>query len=205
MMRSRVVGLHYTPDSRGLSAVDIERHTDNNNGGSWIWKRQIPCRSLVISAGAWSADLFWTLFPSARVPIHMAQKQAVQSWIRLGGNPNGKNVSSTTDNRIHSHQVWFNTLKDDFDFHASVLAEGGELFVGGNNQPGEQHPPPPEEIKPSEDEIDELEAIVSGYIHTEGDSPLRSGRAYMPRTSLDRPFIARVPWDLLLPKYHQGN
>lgn len=44
---------------------------------------KIPCRSLVISAGSWSAQVFSELFPNARLQLPMAPHQSAANWLRI--------------------------------------------------------------------------------------------------------------------------
>ncbi|KAK3944661.1 FAD dependent oxidoreductase [Diplogelasinospora grovesii] len=201
LLNSEPVRVHRADDESvgGLSAIEIEMHSPDESV-------RVPCRNLVISAGSWSAKVFSSLFPSAKVEIHMADQQNVQNWLRFS-----KPLASSDEasDLGACQQVWLSPLGDNVDLHMSSF-EDGDLYAAGAIEQGnmESLPPLPDLVLPSPEEVEKLKGLVSQYVELgpegQGRELVGSGRAYMPGTSHGKPIMTKVPWNILFPDSEEG-
>jgi glycine/D-amino acid oxidase-like deaminating enzyme len=152
LFRSSATKVHTEPDT-GLTHVDVQPDGQQP-------PLRLPCRNLVISAGSWSGKVLALLFPDSTIPEPMSKKQSAQTWLRLAGP--GKRGNGHVADRVISEQVWLAPAIDG-DLHISQPTVD-EFYVAGAIKESDQVPRLPDEVCPSQEEVDAMASLASKYI-----------------------------------------
>ena len=170
-------------DSGEMSAVRIHHDTGGDH--------KIPCTRLLITAGAWSASVFDTLFPEARTEIPVS-KLAGHSLVV-------KSPRWTAEMEKKGCHAIFTTMRDGLSPEA-FSRTGGEIWIGGVNDPDLALPERATDAEVDRGSIDKLMDVAKQLLGSEGKDDLevvREGVCFRPVTDWGEPILARIPDDEL--------
>jgi len=147
---------------------------------------EIPCTRLLISAGAWSPQVFSTLFPNAAVKIpisSLAGHSLVVRSPRWGKAHEAKGCHAvfTTDEAGYSPEI-FSRM-------------GEEIYIAGLNSSSLPLPPLATESSIDETSIAKLKKTAQSLLGAEGEEVevVRKGLCFRPVTRMGTPILARIP------------
>lgn len=153
----------------------------------------IKSKALVLAAGPWSEEVFSSLFPNARVKLHMNTTWAAGNHVRLR--------SSRWDiSGLHSTQVFLNTAELGPKTIDITSFSDNSLYLAGWGAIPSPLPKEAEDVHPQPEEIEHMIEMARRYLSLEQDDELEifeMGRCYRPQASPDRPIITRVSWSAL--------
>lgn len=160
---------------------------------------EIPCTKLLISAGAWSPQVYKTLFPSSKLVIPITSLAGHSVVVR---NPKWDDQAKDTN----CHAV-FTTLPGG-DFSPEVFSRaGGEIYIAGLNSAELPLPQRPEDAEIDSTSISRLMnvsrrllgpevAASEGLDSNHGDLVIvREGLCFRPVTRKGTPIIAELSDD----------
>lgn len=150
--------------------------------------RLVPCTRLLIAAGAWSPEVFRTLFPSSKLRIAVTPLAGHSLLLR---SPRW----SAEQEEKGCHAVF---ATDESGFSPEVFSRiGGEIYVAGLNSSRIPLPKVATDAKISDEAVARLKEVAKrmlGLPDGEDDLEiLREGLCFRPVTSSGRPIVSRVP------------
>ncbi|EMC92622.1 hypothetical protein BAUCODRAFT_77159 [Baudoinia panamericana UAMH 10762] len=164
-----------------LSAVRIRHDT-----GAEL---KLPCTRLLITAGAWSARVFETLFPSSTLDLPISSLAGHSLVV--------KSPRWTEQHEAGGCHAIFTTQQDGFS--PEVFSRiGGEIYVAGLNDASMPLPELATDAKISAESIAELKAVSERLLGQDGTDVsdlqiLREGLCFRPVTRRGTPILARIP------------
>jgi glycine/D-amino acid oxidase-like deaminating enzyme len=148
----------------------------------------IPCTRLVITAGAWSPQLFRTLFPDSKIKLPISSlaghSLVLRSprWTKDDGQ-NGCHAVFTTDEAGYSPEI-FSRVR-------------GDIYIAGLNSSSIPLPALATESKIDEDSIEQLKKTSTRLLGIQGGVEdleiLRKALCFRPVTNRGTPVVARIP------------
>ncbi|KAB8295983.1 hypothetical protein EYC80_008800 [Monilinia laxa] len=145
----------------------------------------IPCTKILIAAGAWSPEVFSTLFPesTAKLPV---SSLAGHSLVIRTPNWNGQLEEK------ECHAVF---ASDEEGYSPEVFSrKGGEIYVAGLNSSNITLPKLATESKIQDDAVKKLEKTAKRMFNLDGDiEVIRRGLCFRPVTNRGTPILANIP------------
>jgi glycine/D-amino acid oxidase-like deaminating enzyme len=144
---------------------------------------EIPCTRLLISAGAWSPQVFSTLFPNSNLKLaisSLAGHSLVVRSPRWGKEHEGKGCHAvfTTDEAGYSPEI-FSRI-------------GGEIYIAGLNSVSLPLPELATESRIDESSIAKLKMTAERLLGEEDLEVVRKGLCFRPVTKRGTPILARI-------------
>lgn len=154
-------------------------------------EHKIPCTRLLIAAGAWTQSVFDTLFSEAKTEIPVS---------RLAGHSLVVRSPRWTEEmeRTGCHAI-FTTMSNGLSPEA-FSRTGGEIWIGGVNDPSTPLPEKATDAKVDRASIDKLLDIAKqllGAPDTDDLEVVREGVCFRPVTGSGQPILARIADDEL--------
>ncbi len=148
----------------------------------------LPCTRLVITAGAWTPQVLYTLFPSAMIRVPVSALAGHSLVVR------SPRWSAADDSR-GCHAVF---ATDPSGFAPEVFSRiGGEIYIAGLNSSTLPLPSVATGTKIDDAAIEQLREVATRLLGLPGDEEnlgtVRQGLCYRPVTPSGRPIISRVP------------
>ncbi|KAA8567772.1 hypothetical protein EYC84_008238 [Monilinia fructicola] len=145
----------------------------------------IPCTKILIAAGAWSPEVFSTLFPESVVKLPVSSLAGHSLLIRA---PNWNNQLDEKE----CHAVF---ASDEEGYSPEVFSrKGGEIYVAGLNSSSIVLPRLATESKIHDDAIQKLEKMAKRMFNLDGDiEVIRRGLCFRPVTNRGSPILAKIP------------
>lgn len=150
---------------------------------------KIPCRSLVISAGSWSARVFSELFPNARLRLPMVPEQPAANWLCI------RNPHRIPEKLPSCDQVFLNEVVEPINLDMSSFANGDIHVASGFASP-DTLPETPEHVQVqwNATELMKLKASENLDLRKGEDIEVVTiGRAFLPETLSRIPLITKLP------------
>lgn len=152
----------------------------------------VPCTRLIITAGAWTPQVFSALFPKAQIQIPLTQlggHSVVVKSPRWGSNQEA----------LGCHAVF---TTDESGFSPEIFSRvGGEIYMAGLNDSSLPLPESATNAKPDPHEIEKLKTVAKRMLGLPDGSDdvevIREGLCFRPITSKNQPIVSRVPDDQL--------
>ncbi|KAI9803133.1 MAG: hypothetical protein M1833_001204 [Piccolia ochrophora] len=159
---------------RVLGEVDVE--TD------------IPCTKLVITAGAWTPQVFFTLFPRAKLKLPVSSLAGHSLVVR--------SPRWSENHEAQGCHAVFTT--DPAGFSPEIFSRvGGEIYIAGLNSNSIPLPKVATETEIDSDAIAHLRRVATKLLGISGRgddlSVVREGLCFRPVTPNGKPIISRVP------------
>ncbi|KAI0897238.1 FAD dependent oxidoreductase [Annulohypoxylon nitens] len=152
----------------------------------------IPCTNVVIAAGAWSPQVFATLFPTSEFKLPISSL-AGHSLV----------VKSPKWTKEHENQGCHAVfLESQPGYSPEVFSRiGGHIYVAGLNSTTEPLPALPTDSKSaiSRDAIEKLRKTAQELLGVDDVEVVREGLCFRPATEQGTPILSRIPDDLLGP------
>lgn len=177
-------GVRVSRDGAGeMSAIRVQHASGAEH--------KIPCSRLLIAAGAWTQWVFDTLFPMAKMDIPVS-KLAGHSLVV-------KSPRWTEEMENQGCHAIFTTMSDGLSPEA-FSRTGGEIWIGGVNDPNAALPGIATDAKVDQASIAELMNVAKRLLGREGEDELevvREGICFRPVTHSGQPILAMIPDDKL--------
>ncbi|OTB07467.1 hypothetical protein M426DRAFT_318138 [Hypoxylon sp. CI-4A] len=147
----------------------------------------IPCTNLVIAAGAWSPEVFATLFPKSEVKLPITSIAGHSLVV--------KSPKWAAEHESQGCHAVFMTSRPGYSPEL-FSRTGGHIFIGGLNSATEPLPPLATDSKsriqkPALDTLlDTAKEVLGG---DEGLEVVREGLCFRPATKRGTPVLARLP------------
>jgi glycine/D-amino acid oxidase-like deaminating enzyme len=147
-----------------------------------------PCTRIVITAGAWSPQVFATLFPDAGIRLPITSLAGHSLVVRSPRwtqelEEMGAHAIFTTDESGYAPEIFSRS--------------GGEIYIAGINDPALPLPKLATESKIDENLIKALQKtakrLLGGGADEEELEVVRTGLCYRPVTNRGTPVLARIP------------
>ncbi|KAL9096577.1 MAG: hypothetical protein Q9165_001064 [Trypethelium subeluteriae] len=165
-----------------LASVRIQSANDES-------ETDIPCTRLLIAAGAWSPDVFRTLFPESSFTPPIDSLAGHHLIVR---SPRW----SVSNEELGCHSVF---TTDDSGFSPELFSRiGNEIYVAGLNDSSLRLPATPTEAKDliNEGSIEKLRKVATRMMVREGCPDdlelIRTGLCFRPVTASGRPILDRI-------------
>lgn len=146
----------------------------------------LPCTSVLISAGAWSPQVFSSLFPASKKILPLSSLAGHSLVIR--------SPSWRDDKEANSHAVF--ATEEESGYCPEIFSRAfGEIYVAGLNSSTIPLPALPGETRVDEDAIETLEKTAQRILVTEKASDLeivRKGLCFRPVTARGTPILGRI-------------
>ena len=169
-------------DSSGeLSAVRI-RHASGAD-------HKIPCTRLLITSGAWTPEVFRTLFPSSPLDIPISPLAGHSIVV--------KSPRWAKEHEAKGCHALFTTMSDGFS--PEVFSRiGEEIYVAGLNDASIPLPETATDAKIDQKSIEQLKAVSQKLLGKDGTDVsdlevVREGLCFRPVTGKGVPILCRVP------------
>lgn len=165
-------------DAGEMSAIRVHHKAGGDH--------KIPCTRLLIAAGAWSPSVFETLFPEAKAEIPVS-KLAGHSLVV-------KSPRWTQEMEGKGCHAIFTTMSDGLSPEA-FSRTGGEIWIGGVNDPSAPLPAEATDAQVNRESADKLLDIARQLLGKERADDLevvREGVCFRPTTDWGQPVLARV-------------
>lgn len=155
-------------------------------------EHKIPCTRLLIAAGAWTASVFDTLFPTSSLRIGVSQLAGHSLVVR------SPRWTKELENK-GCHAI-FTTMRSGFS--PEIFSRiGEEIYIAGLNDPNLTLPNLPTDATPDEASVQELNAIAQKLLGTDADASdlqvVREALCFRPVTKRGVPILAKLPDDEL--------
>jgi glycine/D-amino acid oxidase-like deaminating enzyme len=149
---------------------------------------EIPCTRLLISAGAWSQQVFSTLFPNSNLELAISSLAGHSLVVRSprwgkGQEVNGCHAVFTTDEAGYSPEI-FSRI-------------GGEIYIAGLNSVSLPLPELATESRIDESSIAKLKMTAERLLGEEDLEVVRKGLCFRPVTKRGTPILARIEGERL--------
>jgi glycine/D-amino acid oxidase-like deaminating enzyme len=145
----------------------------------------VPCTRLIITAGAWSPNLFRTLFPASKTQIPISQLAGHSLLL--------KNHFFKDDDSDVCHAVF---ATDTLGFSPEYFARaGGEVYLAGLNSTMIPLPERASDSKPSPEAIKQLKdcaVAMMGTLEGREVEVTREALCFRAVTSSGRPIVSRI-------------
>ncbi|KAI1392544.1 nucleotide-binding domain-containing protein [Hypoxylon trugodes] len=154
----------------------------------------IPCTNIVIAAGAWSSQVFKTLFPSAEFEIPVSSLAGHSLVV--------KSPRWTQEHEKDGCHAVFMTSEPGYS--PEIFSRvGGQIYIAGLNSATEPLPDLPTDAKGKirKDAIDRLRDTVKEVVGEDDVEVVREGLCFRPVTEKGTPFLSRIP-DICLGLYY---
>lgn len=187
-LSANVTSVEMDHAKKEFSSVQIKR-----KGGS---THTIPCRTVVLAAGPWSKRVFDQLFPDAKISIPMNVTETAGNHFRVripGWKPESE------ENKKSVQVYYTNVTPDGSRFDVTSYANG-DLYIGGWGAIPEEIPDLATSVHAQPEMVKAMIPATKRYVKVDPDKDLDYfdvGRCYRPTTTLGRPIITKVDWDLL--------
>lgn len=147
----------------------------------------VPCTRLVITAGAWSPQVFSTLFPSATIKLPVSSLAGHSIVVR------SPRWSAEHEDK-GCHAVF---ATDPSGFSPEVFSRtGGEIYLAGLNDAALPLPKLPTDAKPDAASIEKLKKVSKRMLGLDSGEDdlhiLREGLCFRPVTPRGNPIIGRI-------------
>ncbi len=148
----------------------------------------IPCTRVIITAGAWSPQVFRTLFPDAKIKLPITSLAGHSLVVRSPRwakefEAKGCHAVFTTDESGYSPEI-FSRI-------------GGDIYIAGVNSSSIPLPALATESKINEDAIVQLQTTTKRLLGMSGDADdlevVRKALCFRPVTGRGTPILARIP------------
>jgi glycine/D-amino acid oxidase-like deaminating enzyme len=164
-----------------LSSVCIA-YTDSSH------EMDIPCTRLIIAAGAWSPEIFQTLFPDAKTKLPISSLAGYSLVLR--------SPRWTTEHEKKGCHAVFTT--DEAGYSPEIFSRmGGEIYVAGLNSSSIPLPALATESKIEENAIKQLQTTSKRLLGLPGDvgdlEIIKKGLCFRPVTDRGTPILGRIP------------
>lgn len=152
----------------------------------------IPCTHLIITAGAWSPEVFRTLFPDAEIELPISTLAGHSLVVR--------SPRWTAEHENRGCHAIFTT--DEAGYSPEIFSRiGGEIYVAGLNSSSISLPALATEAKIDKDAIKQLQMTSKRLLGTPGVvgdlEIIREGLCFRPVTKKGVPILARIPDNVL--------
>lgn len=143
----------------------------------------IPCTRILISAGAWSPQVFSTLFPNStfKLPISSLAGPSLVVKSRRWNKEyeeRGCHAVFTTDSSGYSPEI-FSRI-------------GEEIYIAGLNSSAIPLPNLATDWKLDQSSIDKLKKTAERLLGVDGVEVIREGLCFRPVTTRDAPILSRI-------------
>ena len=164
-----------------LSSVRIASTSDST-------ETDIPCARLIIAAGAWSGQVFSSLFPQSKLKLPISSLAGYSLVVRSprwlsSHEEQGCHAVFTTDAAGYSPEV-FSRI-------------GGEIYLAGLNSSSLPLPKLATESQIDEESIETLKATATRLLGIPGQEDdleiVRTGLCFRPVTNRGTPIVGKVP------------
>ncbi len=147
----------------------------------------VPCTRLIITAGAWSPQVFSSLFPGAKINVPVSSLAGHSLVI--------KSPRWAKEHEEKGCHAVFTT--DSSGFSPEIFSRmGGEIYVAGLNSSSIPLPPLATETQIDDSAIEQLKAVSAKLLGLEGQEDdleiVRKGLCFRPVTPNGRPIITRI-------------
>lgn len=164
-----------------LSSVRIA-YTDSSH------EMDIPCTRLIIAAGAWSPEVFQTLFPGAKTKLPISPLAGHSLVLR--------SPRWTTEHEKKGCHAVFTT--DEAGYSPEIFSRmGGEIYIAGLNSSSIPLPALATESKIEENAVKQLQTTSKRLLGQPGDVEdlelVRKGLCFRPVTDRGTPILGRIP------------
>lgn len=167
-------------DSGDMSAVRIT----HDAGGD----HKIPCTRLLIAAGAWTPSVFNTLFPAAKTEIPVSQLAGHSLVVR--------SPRWTEEMEKKGCHAIFTTMSGGLSPEA-FSRTGGEIWIGGVNDPSAALPEEATDAQVDRKSIDKLMDVARQLLGSSGAGDdlevVREGVCFRPVTHSGQPILSKIP------------
>lgn len=168
-----------------LSAIRLE-----DNKGADL---KLPCTRLLITSGAWTPEVFRTLFPYSTLDIPVSQLAGHSVVV--------KSPRWTKEHESSGCHAVFTTMRSGFSPEI-ISRVGEEIYVAGLNDPSLPLPPSAAEAKVDKASINELKTVAQKLLGEDGTDVsdleiVREGLCFRPVTRKGVPILCRIPDDEL--------
>jgi glycine/D-amino acid oxidase-like deaminating enzyme len=148
----------------------------------------IPCTRIVITAGAWSPQVFQTLFPDAKIKLPISPLAGHSLVVR--------SPRWTKEHEEKGCHAVFTT--DEAGYSPEIFSRmGGEIYVAGLNSSSIPLPALATESKIDDQAVSQLQKTSKRLLGIPGDTDdleiVRKGLCFRPVTSRGTPILARIP------------
>ncbi|KAI9694918.1 MAG: hypothetical protein M1822_000535 [Bathelium mastoideum] len=153
---------------------------------------ELPCKSLVISAGPWSDRVFSQLFPNAKVKIPLNVTGAAGNHMQIK-NPRW----NSSDDEAGVQQVFFNDVVPGSTGCDLTSFLGGSLYVGGYGAVPEPLPDKAEDVHVQSAAVPAMYELAADLVDTPAGRELEIvdvGRCYRPLAVPRKPIITKIDW-----------
>lgn len=163
-------------ESGDMSAVRIT----HDAGGD----HKIPCTRLLIAAGAWTQSVFSTLFPAAKTEIPVSQLAGHSLVVR--------SPKWTEEMEKKGCHAIFTTMNNGLSPEA-FSRTGGEIWIGGVNDPSAALPDNATDAQVDRTSIDKLMDVARQLLGGDDDLEIvREGVCFRPVTDWGQPVLAKI-------------
>ncbi|RAL68493.1 hypothetical protein DID88_007221 [Monilinia fructigena] len=161
-----------------ISSIRIS-HTSTNI------ESNISCTKILIAAGAWSPEVFSTLFPESTVKLPVSSLAGHSLVIRT---PNWNGQLEEKE----CHAVF---ASDEEGYSPEVFSrKGDEIYVAGLNSSSIALPKLATESKIQDEAVQKLEKTAKRMFNLDGDiEVIRRGLCFRPVTNGGTPILAKIP------------
>ncbi len=149
----------------------------------------IPCTHLIIAAGAWSPEVFETLFPDAKIKLPISSLAGHSLVVR--------SPRWTSEHEKRGCHAVFTT--DDSGYSPEIFSRmGGEIYIAGLNSSSIPLPALATESEINDVAIKQLQTTsrrLLGLSSSEADDLelVRKGLCFRPVTNRGTPILGRIP------------
>ncbi|KAI4595427.1 hypothetical protein KJ359_006772 [Pestalotiopsis sp. 9143b] len=164
-----------------IRITDIESGTETD----------VPCTNIVIAAGAWSPQVFATLFPQSPLEIPVSSLAGHSLVVR------SPRWTAERDAEIGCHAIF---VEGRSGYSPEIFSRaGGHIYIAGLNSASEPLPPLATDSRSgiSRSAIGQLRATaceILGQGQTEDDlEVVREGLCFRPTTRSGSPIVSRIP------------
>ncbi|XDG07577.1 hypothetical protein ABKA04_007192 [Annulohypoxylon sp. FPYF3050] len=152
----------------------------------------IPCTNVVIAAGAWSPQVFASLFPTSEFKLPISSLAGHSLVV--------KSPKWTKEHEDQGCHAVF--LESQPGYSPEVFSRiGGHIYVAGLNSTTEPLPTLPTDSKSaiSRDAIEKLRKTAQELLGVDDVEVVREGLCFRPATEQGTPILSRIPDSLLGP------
>ena len=178
-MHHPATALSVKADVRGELANVCIGYTDSSS------ETEIPATRLLLSAGAWTPQVFASLFKGANVNVPITS---------LGGHSLVVRAPDSGSGKPHGDCFSVYCSLDDGLAPELFARPNGVIYLAGVNSAAIPLPPLATGAAPVKDSLDELKGIARRLIASDGSEleVVRAGLCFRPMTRRGTPFIARL-------------
>ncbi|CAK3817507.1 hypothetical protein BTJ68_02472 [Lecanosticta acicola] len=168
-----------------MKGLRVRKDRDAEDGAK---EEEIPCTRLLITAGAWTAKVFASLFPGSKLRIPVSPLAGHSVVVR--------SPRWTREHQAEGCHAIFTTMQNGFS--PEIFSRiGEEIYIAGLNSPSIPLPDVATDAKIDQESIKELMEVSQRLLGKDGTDLsdielLRGGLCFRPVTPNESPILAKV-------------